>query len=239
MELLRYLKDGELWIYVLLGLVGLYFLRKFLSAWQELRVAAFGLERESAQSRLNQAASWLVLVMSVAIAEFVLVSFVVPAVPGASPLFTPTLDLLASPTYTLPAATPGTNTPGELTPGAPLPQTPTPLAAAPGCLPGQIFIASPRDGEEISGGVTISGTVNIPDFGFYKFEIKPQGDPNWRTILAGNEVRQNATLGTWNTSLLSPGDYQLSLVVTDNKGQLLPACIINVRVKGVAETPQP
>jgi hypothetical protein len=226
-----------------LGLVGLYFLRKFLSAWQELRVAAFGLERESAQSRLNQAASWLVLVMSVAIAEFVLVSFVVPAVPGALPLNTPTLDILASPTYTLPAATPGTITPGELTTGAPLPETPTPLAVttgqAGGCLPGQIFIAFPKDGQEISGGVTISGTVNIPDFGFYKFEIKPQGDPSWRTILAGNEVKQNATLGTWNTSLLSPGDYQLSLVVTDNKGQLLPACAINVHVKGAAETPQP
>jgi hypothetical protein len=236
MELLRYLKDGEVWIYVLLGLVGLYFLRKFLLAWQELRVAAFGLERESAQTRLNQAASWLVLVMSVAIAEFVLVSFVVPAVPGALPLFTPTLDLLASPTFTLPPTTP--TAPGELAP-----ETPTPFAATPGqaggCLPGQIFIASPKDGEEISDGVVISGTVDIPDFGFYKFEIKPQGDPNWRTILAGNEVRQNATLGTWNTSLLSPGDYQLSLVVTDNKGQLLPACIINVRVKGAAETPQP
>lgn len=236
MELLRYLKDGEVWIYVLLGLVGLYFLRKFLLAWQELRVAAFGLERESSQARLNQAASWLVLVMSVVIAEFVLVSFVVPAVPGALPLFTPTLDLLASPSYTLPPTTP-------TAPGTPAPATLTPFAATPGqiggCLPDKIAIASPRDGEEISGGVSISGTVDIPDFGFYKFEIKPQAETNWRTILAGNEVKQHAILGTWNTSLLSPGEYQLSLVVTDNKGQLLPACTINVRVKGAPETPQP
>ena len=61
------------------------------------------MERASAQARLNQSAIILVLLLGLAIGEFVLVSFVAPAYPGANPLATPTLDLLATPTATLPA----------------------------------------------------------------------------------------------------------------------------------------
>ena len=37
-------------------------------------------------------------------------------------------------------------------------------------------------------------------------------------------------LGQWDTGTLAPGDYQLRLVVSDNQGQALPACVITVRV---------
>ena len=109
-EALSFFRAFEIWIYLLLGLGGLIYIRKFILAWQELRGATFGLERESAQARLNQAASMLVLLLTMAVTEFVLVSFIAPAVPGAIPLPTPTLDLLATPTITLPATTPQ---PGE------------------------------------------------------------------------------------------------------------------------------
>ena len=39
-------------------------------------------------------------------------------------------------------------------------------------VPGQIEISMPKLGEEVSGIVPIVGTANIPNFGFYKFEIK-------------------------------------------------------------------
>ena len=64
-------------------------------------------------------------------------------------------------------------------------------------------------------------------------------DLNWLTILAGNETKQDAVLGSWNTSLLSPGDYQLALVVVDNQGTSLPSCVIRVHVASVEGTPQP
>jgi len=241
-EALRLFRAYEVWIYLLLGLGALYFVRKFILAWQELRDSGFGLERENAQLRLNQAAGFLVLLLAMAISEFVLVSFIAPSVPGAIPLPTPTLDLLASPTTTLPPTTPGAGSlPVAATPGgaSSAAETLTPQSGQPGCIPGQIEITSPTHGGEVSEVVEILGTANIPNFGFYKLEMKRVEETSWLTILAGNELITNGTLGSWNTSLLSPGDHQLSLILTDNQGQVLEPCIIQVRVTNTAVTPQP
>lgn len=235
-EALRFFRAYEVWIYLILALGGLIYIRKFILAWQELRDAAFGLERESAQARLNQAAGVLVLLIAMAISEVVLVSFIAPTVPGAIPLFTPTLDLLATPTTTLPASLP-TDAQESLavTPTA----GSTSIIGGSGCLPGVIEIASPIDGSEIGGVIAITGTVNISDFGFYKIEMKRLEESNWLTILAGNEPRVNDLLGSWNTSLLSPGNHQLALVVSNNQGQSLEPCVIQLRVTNLTGTPQP
>lgn len=229
-EALRFFRAYEVWIYLILGFGGLIYIRKFILAWQELREAAFGLERESALGRLNQSASVLVLLLALSMAEFFLVSFVVPTLPGAIPLLTPTLDLLATTTSTLPATTPEAG--ASATPAS------TPTGLAEGCIPGQVMISTPQSGTEISGVVVISGTASIANFGFFKLEMKRVEESNWLTILAGNEVKVNDSLGAWNTSLLSPGDHQLSLVVTDNQGASLSPCIIGVRVINT-EPPQP
>jgi len=234
-EALRFFRAYELWIYLFLGLGGLIYIRRFILAWQELRGAGFGLERENAQSRLNQSASVLVLLFSMAITEFVLVSVIAPTVPGALPLLTPTLDLLATPTTTLPALT-TLQADQSLSPTT-VSATQTDALASAGCQPGQIVISSPQDGSDISGIVTITGTVNIPNFGFYKLEMKRPEEANWLTILAGNEPKQDGALGSWNTSLLPAGSHQLSLVVTDNQGQSLSPCIIQVRVSNQSNTP--
>jgi hypothetical protein len=235
-DALPFFKAFEVWIYLGLGLVALYFIYRFILAWQDLRDAAFGLERESAQAKVNQAASLLVLLLALAVGEFVLVTFIAPAMPGAVSLPTPTVDLLATPTTTLPGPTPG----GTLT-GVPVQEaiTPTPGVQGSGCVPDQIEISSPPDGAETNDVIEIRGTANIPNFGFYKLEMKTLEATDWLTILAGNEVRIDSTLGFWNTSLLVPGVYQLSLVVTDNQGQTLPACVIQVNVVNPLNTPQP
>jgi hypothetical protein len=226
-EALQFFRAYEVWIYLLLALGGLIYVRKFILAWGELRGAGFGLERESAQSRLNQATAVLVLLLSMAISEFVLVSFIAPSVPGAIPLLTPTLDLLATPTTTLPPVTPQA---GETALPASVPITPTQSIADSGCIPDQIFIAYPQEGDEISSAVEISGTVDIPNFGFYKLEMKRPEESEWLTILAGNQIRRQEILGIWNTSLLPPGYHQLGLVVIDNQGTSSPPCVIQVRV---------
>lgn len=223
-EALRFFRALEIWIYLGLGLLGVYALRKLTLAWQELRGAGFGLERESAQARLNRSASVLVLLLAAAIVEFVLVSYIAPAVPGAFALATPTVDLLATATTTLPAAATEPANSGT---------TPTPTSeqtVAAGCIPGQIEIVWPAEGIDISASVTITGTANIPNFGFYKLEMKRPEEANWLTILAGNEVKQNSNLGVWNTGLLAPGYHQLSLVVVDNQGSSMPPCVVQVRV---------
>jgi len=234
-EALRFFRTYEVWFYLGFGLIGLYYVRKFIIAWQELRAAAFGLERESAQGRVNAAASMLVLVMSLILAEFVLVSFVTPSVPGAVPLLTPTINLLATPTITLQPLQGGemqeeaVETPEVLT-------TPT-SSVADGCVPGQVMIDSPQPDSELRGIVEVVGTANITNFGFYKLEMKRPDEQNWLTILAGDQIKEAAILGAWNTSLLSPAEYQIALVVVDNKGIAQPPCVIKIRIAGEPQTP--
>ena len=233
-ELLRFLSMYEIGVYLVLGLGGCFFLRKCILAWQELREAAFGLERESAQFKLNRAAGGLILVLFFIMAEFVFVSFIAPDVPGAFPLITSTLDLLATPTITLAAQESGTAVENQTAVPTPVLET-----AVTGCIPGQLEISEPADGSEVSGIVEVKGSASVQEFGFYKLEMKTTDQTDWLTILAGNETKQAASLGSWNTSLLTPGDYNLSLVIVDNKGQSLPACIIKVRVVSVSATAQP
>ena len=234
-EALSFFRAFEVWIYLLLGLGGLIYIRKFILAWQELRGASFGLERESAQARLNHSASVLVILLTMTVTEFVLVTFVAPAVPGATPLLTPTLDLLATPTTTLPA--PGTPpAAGELVILSPVPTEVTMTGDE--CLPGQIALTSPEDGQEVSGIVQVTGTANIQNFGFYKLEMKNPDETNWLTIQAGNTIVQSGELGRWDTGRLIPGEYQLGLVLVDNQAIAYPHCIVQVRViRGPEETP--
>jgi hypothetical protein len=74
------------------------------------------------------------------------------------------------------------------------------------------------------------GTVDIPNFGFYKYEIAPAGSDTWATIAAGRSVVKDGPLGRWDTSALTPGDYQVRLVVVDNQGTILSPCVVPVRV---------
>lgn len=224
-EALSFFRAFETWIYLFLGLWGLIFIRRFILAWQELRGAVFGLEREKSQARLNQSASMLVLLLSLAVIVFVLVSFIAPALPGANLLPTPTIDLLATPTTTL--ATGEGNGPAEIDLINPPEVQETQI---PGCIPGQIEITSPANGQEVSGVFEITGSANISNFGFYKFEIKRPDESIWLTIQAGNSLVENGKLGDWDTTRLTPGEYQLGLVVVDNQAQASPACIIQVRV---------
>lgn len=248
-EALRFFKAYEVWVYLLLGLGALLFIRRFMLAWAELRGAGFGLERENAQARLNAAASVLVLLLLMAVAEFVLVSFIAPSVPA--PLSTPTLDPLATPTITLQTTglPPGTVNPGDISTqieGTVLPGTPQPegqTAGTPGvpagCVPEQIVISNPTAGQEIGGSIPITGTANITNFGFYKIEMKRTDETTWRTVLAGDQPQTAGRLGTLNTVLFTPGEYQLGLVVIDNQGNILPPCTINVRVVEATPTPRP
>jgi hypothetical protein len=237
--LLRFFTAREVWIYLLLGLVGLVFARKLVLAIQEWRGAIFGLERNNAQRRLNESASIVALLTLLALGEFVLVTFVSPAIPGVQLLPTPTLRVLGTPVLGVGTAAPPGSTPGTLPLSATLVNLPS------SCIPGQLEFTQPTPGSQVKGKVTLKGTVRVVNFGFYKYEFaQPGNPPNWMTIQAGDYLRCSSDecinpaatevppdkLGEWDTSLLVPGDYLLRLVVTDNQGQTLPACEISIRV---------
>ncbi len=211
-------------IFVLLALGLLFGIRRMSQALKERHGAVFGLEREIANRHMSQAISALSLVSILALAEFSLVIFLFPNIPWLAQYATPTMNPLLTQTSTFPLEfmeTLGVVTPSDT--------TATPQTS--GCIPGQIDITSPKPGDQIQGSVVLQGTANIPNFGFYKYEFSPVGTDVWATIVANNKPVQDGELGTWDTSAITPGDYQLRLVVTDNQGEELPACVIPVRIK--------
>jgi hypothetical protein len=224
LNLLKFLQTYEVSIYVLLGAVAILYFRKLLIAWQSWRMALFGMEREIAQRRLSAALTIVALLVLMAGAEFTLVTVVAPMVPQANGLATPTLNLLITATVTLgPKQTPQ---PGSV-------PTAVPLAAvvSNGCMPGKLEWTFPKNGDEIGGTIELKGTVNVDNLGFYKYEFSQPNSDSWVTIAAGNQAKTDAALGgAWNTTVLTPGDYLLRLVVSDNQNNPLPSCQIAVRV---------
>jgi hypothetical protein len=223
-DLLRFLKTYEVWIYALLGVFALFYLRKLILAWQEWQKAIFGMERENAQRHLSAALSVVGLLGIMILAQFTLVSFIAPAYPQLNVLATPTLDLLAEPTSTLSVF--------QLEAGtAPAAASNDETSAQNGCIPGQIEWSRPIQDEEVSGSVPLKGTIQYPSLGFYKFEYAEANSKNWVTIAAANEKKTDEDFNIiWNTSQLVPGDYKLRIVVTDNQNIDLLPCEISVRV---------
>lgn len=184
--------------------------------------SVFGLERETAQRHTSQAVAGISIVVVLGVAELVLIVFLAPNMPAFSILDTPTMNPLVTNTGTLP--------PGLLaTLGVSSPLS-TLTSQTSGCIPGQILVTSPKPGDIVKGQVTLSGTADIPNFGFYKYEFSPFGSDVWSTIGADRKIKHDDKLGYWDTSEVTPGDYNLRLVVMDNQGNSLPPCIVPLRV---------
>lgn len=216
----RFLASYEALIYIALAIGGLFAFRWLWRSWNEWRVAVFSLEREFSARRLGRSAALSILIVVLLCAEFIMASFIIPGLPADYFITTPTPDFISTPT--------GTLSPEMMTQFAGAP----PVTAAPGtsgCVPGQIELEFPQAGEEIRGAIELIGTVNIANFGFFKYEVAPIGSDIWATIAAGRSVVNEAPLGRWDTTALAPGDYQLRLVAVDNQGQELPPCIVVVR----------
>jgi len=205
-------------VYIVLVIAGLYAFRRMWRTWREWRDAVYTLEREFALRNLVKATSIGFLVLLLFFVEFYIVTFVTPSLPAVDLMVTPTLDLLAAPAGT--ASSDGTVPIG----------TPEIQSGMSGCVPDQIMLTSPRPGEEISGTITLTGTASIPNFGFYKYEIAPQGTNLWTTISAGANPIRDDELGRWDTTSTTNGDYFLQLVILDNVGLTLEPCVIAVRV---------
>jgi len=205
-------------IYIVLAIMGLYAFRWMWRTWREWRDAVYSLEREFALNRLGRATAFGFLVLLLFFAEFYVATFIVPSLPATNMMVTPTLDLLATPVGTAPAN------------GVVPLETPQVQTGMSGCVPDEIMLTSPEPGDVINGTVTLSGTADISNFGFYKYEIAPVGTSNWTTISAGAKPVKNDELGKWDTTALANGDYFLQLVIIDNVGQTLEPCVISVRV---------
>jgi hypothetical protein len=218
----RALANYEPLIYIALAIGCLYAFRQMFRSWREWRNSVYRLEREFALRRLGQATALGLLVLVLLFVEFYVATFIAPSLPASDILTTPTLDLLAAPA--------GTLSPDAATQAALSPITPIVQSGMSGCVPDQIMITNPVSGTDIGGIVDLTGTADVPNFGFYKYEVAPAGTENWATVSAGDQPVRDGVLGQLNTTILANGDYFLQLVILDNVGKTLEPCIIAVRV---------
>ena len=215
----RTLASYEPLIYIVLAIGALFAFRRMWRSWREWRDSVYGLEREFALRRLVQASGLALLVLALVFAEFFIATFIAPSLPASDIMSTPTLNLLVTPA-------------GTLGPGmtALISTQPVPNGMS-GCVADKIMITSPQPSDNVSGTISINGTANVPNFGFYKYEVSAMGSQNWATIAASRDpVKTDDELGKWNTASVPNGDYFLRLVITDNVGASLEPCVIAVRV---------
>lgn len=215
----RTLANYEPLIYIVLAIGALFAFRRMWRSWREWRDSVYGLEREFALRRLVQASGLALLILALVFTEFFIATFIAPSLPASDIMATPTLNLLVTPVGTLSP---------DMTAPAVTQEIPNGMS---GCIPEQIMITSPEaGGDPVSGTIKITGTADVPNFAFYKYEVAPMGSQNWATIAANREPVKEGDLGEWNTAAVTNGDYFLRLVITDNVGESLEPCVIAVRV---------
>jgi len=214
----RTLASYEPLIYIVLAIGALFAFRRMWRSWREWHDSVYGLEREFALRRLVQASGLAMLIVALVFAEFFIATFIAPSLPASDIMSTPTLNLLVTPVGTI---SPDTT---ALAVTQPVP------SGMSGCIQDKIMITSPAPSDNVSGTISIKGTADVPNFGFYKYEVAQMGSQNWATIAANRNPVKNDELGKWNTAAVTNGDYFLRLVITDNVGGSLEPCVIAVRV---------
>lgn len=226
-SVLRGLVTYSVGIFIVLIFVILIYVRRFAVALKEWQKSVFGLERSLAQRKLVKSSTGLTLLFLLIVGEFLIVTVVGPQMPSVELAMTPTIDPFATATSTLTAEEQG-----------PTP-IPTPTVGQESlvseCIEGVVEITSPADGDTVSGTVELIGSVNVENFGSYKYEYSQTGAISWTTIAAGNQLRLDESLGFWYTSSLTPGIYLVQLVPLDNTGAEMTPCIIGVEVVAAPE----
>lgn len=215
-------------IFLLLGLGLLIYLRKFTIGLREWQKAIFGLERDLAQRKLISASTGLTLLILLVIGEFLLVTIIGPQIPVSTIEEDQALESTMTSTEAVIMEESALSTTVQT-------ESVVQDSLTSECVEGVVEITSPANGETISGTVEIIGSMNIENFGSFKYEYSSAGTVEWITIAAGNEKRLDENLGYWYTSSLSPGGYLLQLVPLNNAGEELTPCIIFVEVEAEAE----
>ena len=221
-RIFQFLDENVILILIVLLIFLSFAFQKLRKASREQREAVFGLERELSNRHRSSAIALMISLGFLVLVEFLLVYLIIPFVSENNKYSAPTQEVVSFPASTIPPEIIGTiiaRTPGS-----------TGTSSGTTCIPGLIMITSPKPGDQIRGKISIIGTADIPNFGFYKYEFSPVVVESWTTIQAGREIITDAVLGEWDTSEITPGDYLLRLVVLDNQSQIYPACVIPVRI---------
>ena len=236
--LVKLIADYAIWLYLLVGLVAVFFLRAYTVARHERENSIFTLERESATGRMVQAIIGFLVTLIIIGGIFYTSQTLVEEIPLPEASPTPTVLVVLPPSPTppplLPTPTP-TGTPRPR-PTLVVAQTLTPTVETPAVVrahcpnPG-VNIAQPGNGAAAAGVIQVVGSANIPDFWYYKFEFRPSGADAWTFIQRFDTPINGGILTAWDTRTVASGSYELRLVVVDKTGNYPEPCILQLSIQ--------
>lgn len=246
-RVLRLIADYQWWIYGVLGLILLFYLRRALVARRQGARSIFKLEQEQSRVRYRRSVTLSAFILFVMAAVFVLSN---PTLPGSN---TPPVTVATETTGPLAASTlTPTPLPPTITPTATATQerptrpvrptdtpdvttTETPVVRPPNCPDPNVRITSPGVNQVVKGNFPVRGTANIPTFQYYKLEVGPGSSPRDHEWTVVGQLHQNPVVGgvlaTFNSGDYPPGTYTLRLVVVDQTGNYPNPCYVTVSVQ--------
>lgn len=246
-RVLELLAEYQWWVYGVLALILLFYLRRAILARREGARSIFKLEQEQARTRYSRSVIVSAVILLLIVAVF-FVSNPLQASPSPTPEPTPTETTgpLAASTLT-PTPPPATITPtATATRERPTPQTrptmtpevevtATPVVRPPACPNPDVRITSPGANQVVQGNVPIRGTANLSNFQYYKVEVGPGSNPKDHEWTVVGQLHQSPVAGgvleTFNSSAYPPGAYTLRLVVVDQTGNYPQPCQVTVTVQ--------
>jgi DNA-binding transcriptional regulator of glucitol operon len=114
-----------------------------------------------------------------------------------------------------------------------------PAAAAPSGQDQPALITSPRDGAQLTGVIQITGNAFHAKFHHYELAWALQSAPeDWQMIASvNNQITNNGSLGTWDTSQLQSGTYRLRLRVVRDDDKTVDSVVNNLSINQGTPTP--
>ena len=103
-------------------------------------------------------------------------------------------------------------------------------------------ISAPAVGQTLQGKVDITGTTSVPNFASAELDFAYASDSgdNWFTIQTLSQPVADSVLATWDTSLISDGDYKLRLRVALQDGSFQDVVVTDLHVRNYTpDTPTP
>ena len=235
-QITAFVEENERWLYIVLVIVSLWYLREFWRAQHRLHIGAYMLERETASRGRASALAILVLLVSGAGLVYITARHISPNLSTllSLPMEEEVVTLITAVPRETPEVTlllPGQPTPTMAGTATPIKQNTLVPPTGVGCDNPLAVIVSPLPGAVLSGTVEVQGTADIPDFAFYVLEISTLGD-NWMNVHTHNKPVSSGVLGEWDSNRHPPGEHAFRLVVYNSDGAFLEPCAIPVSIGG-------
>jgi hypothetical protein len=99
--------------------------------------------------------------------------------------------------------------------------------------PAIVTIFSPQPGDAVQGFITITGSIQSESVVSYRLEFSfvDQPEGGWFLIQEGKTPLVDQTLGGWDTSAITDGDYQIRVTVSGPSGDGASFTVNHIRVR--------